>query len=44
MHIEQEFEYEIPQRNGLELFSAICLAPIISKTRYRIPQGKGRGQ
>ena len=31
-----EFEYEIPTTDAAELF-ALCISPLIEKTRYRIP-------
>jgi CYTH domain-containing protein len=35
-----EFEYEIPAKDGLLLLHSFCLQPLISKTRYKIPQGE----
>lgn len=35
-----EFEYEIPEEDATILLFSLCISPVISKTRYRIPQGE----
>lgn len=36
----QEYEYEIPLEDARELLDSLCEKPLISKTRYLVPQGK----
>lgn len=33
----QEYEYEIPLQDGLEILSTLCQKPLIEKTRHLIP-------
>lgn len=34
-----EYEYEIPFKDATEILDAMCIRPLIEKTRYRIPFG-----
>lgn len=36
----QEFEYDIPRSDALEMLENLCPFPQIQKTRFLIPQGK----
>jgi adenylate cyclase len=35
-----EFEYEIPVKDGEQLLRMLCLKPLIEKTRYTVHKGK----
>ncbi|UMY18262.1 CYTH domain-containing protein [Methylobacterium organophilum] len=32
-----EFEYEIPQKDAAAMLDAVCVGPIVEKTRYTVP-------
>jgi CYTH domain-containing protein len=34
-----EYEYEIPLKDAIEILDGLCIRPLIEKTRYRIPFG-----
>src|SRR5579871_4665236 len=34
-----EYEYPVPREDAEEMLDALCLRPILDKTRYRIPYG-----
>jgi CYTH domain-containing protein len=34
-----EYEYPIPREHAEEMLEALCLRPLVEKTRYRVPFG-----
>lgn len=37
--VRSEYEYEIPAVEAIEMLERMCLRPLVSKYRYRIPAG-----